>query len=162
MLATGEVRNGSGAYIGLRDTSAIGRKLGKVTTRIYLDHAATTPVLPEAREAMARAMELWANPSSPHAEGRAARKALEDARETIATVFGWRHDVIFTSGASEAISIAAKRARVPGRIYGATEHDIVPASMGEGAGVLPVHADGLVDLDALDAALAEGPALVAI
>ena len=130
--------------------------------RIYFDHAATTPVLPEAREAMARALDLWANPSSPHGEGRAARKTLEEARQTIADVLGWRHDVVFTSGASEAIAIAARRARVPGRAFGATEHDIVPASMGEAAAVLPVGADGLIDMAALDAALGEGPALVAI
>ena len=133
-----------------------------MTNRIYFDHAATTPVLPEAREAMARALDIWANPSSPHAEGRAARKALEEARQSLAEVLGWRHDVIFTSGASEAVTITAKRARVPGRAYGATEHDIVPVSMGEGAIVVPVTSDGLIDMDALDAALAEGPALVAI
>ena len=131
-------------------------------SRIYLDHAATTPVLPEAREAMARALDLWANPTSPHGEGRAARAALEEARQTIAEALGWRHDVIFTSGASEAVAIAAKRAKAPGRAYGATEHDIVPASMGEGATVLPVGSDGLIDMAALDAVLAEGPALVAI
>ena len=131
-------------------------------TRIYFDHAATTPVLPEAREAMARGLDLWANPSSPHGEGRAARKALEDARQAVANALGWRHDVVFTSGASEAIAITAKRARVPGRAYGATEHDIVPASMGEAAKVLPVGADGLIDMAALDALLADGPELVAI
>jgi cysteine desulfurase len=130
--------------------------------RIYFDHAATTPVLPEAREAMARALDLWANPSSPHGEGRAARKTLEEARQTIADVLGWRHDVVFTSGASEAIAMVAKRARVPGRAFGATEHDIVPASMGEAAAVLPVGADGLIDMAALDAVLGDGPALVAI
>jgi cysteine desulfurase len=133
-----------------------------VTNRIYFDHAATTPVLAEAREAIARGLELWANPSSPHGEGRASRKALEEARQTVAEILGWRHDVIFTSGASEAIGIAGKRARVPGRIYLATEHDIVPASMGEAATVLPVGRDGLVDMDALEAMLAEGPALIAI
>ena len=133
-----------------------------MTNRIYFDHAATTPVLPEAREAMARALDVWANPSSPHGEGRAARKALEEARATLAGVLGWRHDVIFTSGASEAVAITAKRAKVPGRAMLATEHDIVPASMGEGAAVLPVGGDGLVDMAALDALLAEGPALVAI
>jgi cysteine desulfurase len=133
-----------------------------VTGRIYFDHAATTPILPEAREAMNRAMDLWANPSSPHAEGRAARKALEEARSTVADLLGWRHDVIFTSGASEAVAITAKRARVPGRAYGATEHAIVPASMGEGAAVLPVGSDGLIDMAVLDSALAEGPALIAI
>jgi len=131
-------------------------------SRIYFDHAATTPVLPEARDAMARALDLWANPSSPHGEGRAARKALEEARGTVAEVLGWRHDVIFTSGASEAVSIACKRARVPGRAFGATEHDIVPASMGDGAAALPVGADGLVDMAALEALQAQGPALVAI
>lgn len=130
--------------------------------RIYFDHAATTRVLPEAIVAMARALELWANPSSPHGEGRAARKALEEARQTLAEVLGWRHDVIFTSGASEAVSIAAKRARAPGRAYLATEHDIVPASMGDDAAVLPVDSGGLVDNTALDAVLGQGPALVAI
>ena len=77
--------------------------------RLYLDHAATTPVIPEAWTALQRGLEAWANPSSPHAEGRAARALLEEARSTIADVFGWRHDVIFTSGASEAIEIAATR-----------------------------------------------------
>lgn len=131
-------------------------------SRIYFDHAATTPVLPEACAAMARALEVWANPSSPHNEGREARKALEEARGTIAAALDWRHDVIFTSGASEAIAIAARRATVPGRAYGATEHDIVPTSMGEGALVLPVGEDGLIDMATLEAVLAEGPALVAI
>ena len=84
------------------------RRLLSSSDRLYLDHAATTPVLPEARAAMARALEAWANPSSPHAEGRAARALLEEARATIAEVLGWRHDVIFTSGASEAIEIAAR------------------------------------------------------
>jgi len=130
--------------------------------RIYFDHAATTPVLPEAREAMARALDVWANPSSPHGEGRAARKALEDARASLADVLGWRHDVIFTSGASEAVAIAGKRARVPGRAMLATEHDIVPASMGEAARVIPVGRNGLVDMAALDTLVAAGPALVAI
>ena len=130
--------------------------------RIYLDHAATTPVLPEAAEAMMRALQVWANPSSPHGEGRAARKALEEARGTVAEVLGWRHDVIFTSGASEAVGIVSRRARVPGRAYGATEHDIVPASMGEGAAVLPVDGNGLIDLAVLDELLGNGPVLVAV
>ena len=111
---------------------------------------------------MTRALELWANPSSPHAEGRAARKALEEARGTVADVLAWRHDVIFTSGASEAVGIVGKRARVTGRAYGATEHDIVPASMGDEANVLPVDRDGLIDMAALESVLAEGPALIAV
>jgi len=133
-----------------------------MTQRIYFDHAATTPVLPEARDAMARALDVWANPSSPHGEGRASRKALEEARATLGEVLDWRHDVIFTSGASEAIAIVGKRARAPGRAYLATEHDIVPATMGDGARALPVDRGGLIDMAELDAVLADGPALIAI
>jgi cysteine desulfurase len=132
------------------------------TTRIFLDHAATTRVLPEARAALERGFDAWANPSSPHAEGRRARALLEEARTTLVEVLGWRHDVIFTSGASEAIEIAAARARIPGRALGATEHAIVPHAMGPAAKVIAVGEDGLIDEAALDSALAEGPALVAI
>ena len=131
-------------------------------TRIFLDHAATTRVLPEAIAAMERGFGAWANPSSPHAEGRQARSLLEEARGTLGEVLGWRHDVIFTSGASEAIEIAAARARVPGRALGATEHAIVPHAMGAGAAVIPVTPDGLIDEAALDATLDKGPSLVAI
>ena len=130
--------------------------------RLYLDHAATTPVLPQAREAIARGLAAWANPSSPHAEGRAARALLEAARSTIAEVLGWRHDVIFTSGASEAIEIAAQRARIAGRAHGATEHAIVPHAMGPQSKVVPVDRNGLIDEAALDAILTEGPSLIAI
>lgn len=130
--------------------------------RLYLDHAATTPVLAESRRALERGFEAWANPSSPHAEGRASRSLLEEARSTIGEVLGWRHDVIFTSGASEAVEIAARRARVPGRAYSATEHAIVPFAMRPGSTIIPVGGNGLVDETALDAVLAEGPALVAI
>lgn len=133
-----------------------------MTHRIYFDHAATTPVLPVAREAMAQAMDVWANPSSPHAEGRAARKALEEARQSVAEVLNWRHDVIFTSGASEAVGIVAKRTRAAGRAMLATEHDIVPASMGDDAAVIPVGRNGVIDMAALDSVLSEGPALVAV
>lgn len=133
-----------------------------VPDRIYLDHAATTSVLPEARAALERGLECWANPSSPHADGRAARALLEEARSTIAEVLGWSHDLIFTSGASEAVEIAAARARIRGRAFGATEHAIVPHAMGSDASVIPVCADGLIDEEALEAVLAEGPSLVAI
>ena len=129
--------------------------------RLYLDHAATTPVLPKARDAIAHTLETWANPSSPHADGRAARAALERARADVADALGWRHDVIFTSGATEAIAIAAARAKIRGRAYGATEHDAVGAAM-PGAAVLAVDATGLIDMKALDEALAAGPAMVAI
>ena len=132
------------------------------TTRIFLDHAATTRLLPEARTALERGHEAWANPSSPHAEGRKARALLEEARATIAEALGWRHDVIFTGGASEAIEIAASRARIAGRAHGATEHAIVPHAMGARSKVIAVGGDGLVSEAALDGVLAEGPALIAI
>ncbi len=131
-------------------------------TRIFLDHAATTRMLPEARAALERGLDSWANPSSPHAEGRKARALLEDARSTLAERLGWRHDVIFTSGASEAIGIAARRALVTGRAHGATEHAIVFHEMGPASNLIPVGPDGLIDEEALDSVLAAGPALVAI
>jgi cysteine desulfurase len=133
-----------------------------MTDRLYLDHAATTPVLAEARTAMERGFAAWANPSSPHADGRAASALLEEARSTIAQALGWRHDVIFTSGASESVEVAAKRARIAGRAHGATEHAIVPFAMGASSEVIAVRRDGLIDEAALNAVLARGPALVAI
>ena len=133
-----------------------------MANRIFLDHAATTPVLAQARAAMERGFDGWANPSSPHAEGRAARALLEEARTTLAEALDWRHDVIFTSGASEAVEMVAARARVAGRAHGATEHAIVPHAMGAESTVLSVGQDGLIDEAALDAVLAKGPALVAI
>ena len=158
------MHRGDGSYIGAALQLAIGRKPRVLTThdRIYLDHAATTPVLPEARAAVAQALEHWANPSSAHGEGRAARSVLERARQDIAEALGWRHDVILTSGASEAVEIAAKRARIPGRAHGATEHAIVPYAMGAASRVIAVGQDGLIDEQALESLLAEGPALVAI
>ena len=156
------MRSGLGSYIGASIGVAIGRNPAVLTKRVYLDHAATTPVLAEARAALERGFDAWANPSSPHAEGRASRALLEEARSTIAEVLGWRHDVIFTSGASEAVEIAARRARIPGRAHGATEHAIVPHAMGPASRVIPVDKAGLIDEAELDAVLAEGPALVAI
>ena len=158
------MHRGGGSYIGACLQLAIDRKPRVLTKpdRLYLDHAATTPVLPAARAAVAQALENWANPSSPHAEGRASRAVLERARKEIADTLGWRHEIIFTSGASEAVEIAAKRARVPGRALGSTEHAIVPYAMGAGSRVVAVRPDGLIDEDDLHAALAEGPALVAI
>ena len=156
------MRSGLGSYIGASIGVAIGRNPAVLTKRVYLDHAATTPVLAEARAALERGFDAWANPSSPHAEGRASRALLEEARSTIAEVLGWRHDVIFTSGASEAVEIAARRARIPGRAHGATEHAIVPHAMGPASRVISVDKAGLIDEAELDAVLAEGPALVAI
>lgn len=159
------MRCGGGSYIGAADEVAIGRnpRLLTGTDRLYLDHAATTPVLPRAREAMVHALDTWANPSSPHGEGRRARAALEEARRAIAEALGWRHDVILTSGASEAVEIAASRARILGRAHGATEHAIVEYAMGSNSCIIPVLANGLIDEAALREILADdGPALVAV
>jgi cysteine desulfurase len=102
-----------------------------MTERLYLDHAATTPMLASARAAMIEGMERWANPSSPHAEGRAARSALEDARARLKAALGWDHELIFTSGATEALSIALARSHQDALLVSA------------------VGADGLVARDAL-------------
>ena len=111
--------------------------------RIYLDHAATTPLLPAARDAMSAGFRIWANPSSPHAEGRAARAALEDARARVRTALGWEGELIFTSGASEALSLAAGRCRKPLVAFSAVEHDAV-LRLGGAAARLPVDGQGAV------------------
>lgn len=98
--------------------------------RIYLDHAATSLLRPEAKAAMDEGFRIWANPSSPHAEGRKAKAALEDARERIKCALGLgqgakNYELIFTSGASEALWIALNRAKATRRIVSAVEHDAV-------------------------------------
>ena len=96
-----------------------------IPDRIYLDHAATSPLRPEAKAAMEEGFRIWANPSSPHAEGRRAKAALEDARERIKRALGWDGELIFTSGASEALWIALNRCKAKRRIVSAVEHDAV-------------------------------------
>ena len=112
--------------------------------RLYLDHAATTPMMAEAKAAMIEAMNRWANPSSPHAEGRAARAALEDARGRIARALGWQAHVIFTSGATEAISMALGHVPADDIATSPVEHDSV-LRVTPGVGRLPVDRDGRVD-----------------
>lgn len=115
--------------------------------RIYLDHAATSPVVPAAREAIAQALNGWANPSSPHADGRAARARLEDARARIAAALGWNGDVILTSGSTEAIAIGLRG--LTKVAVSAVEHDAVFAAA-PGAAHIPVEASGLVNTASLD------------
>src|SRR3984957_19586940 len=75
--------------------------------RVYLDWNATTPLRPEARQAMAAAWDLQGNSSSVHAEGRQARRLVEDARTSIASAVGAAsRDVVFTSGGTEANALA--------------------------------------------------------
>jgi cysteine desulfurase len=113
-----------------------------MSNRIYLDHAATTPVVPAAREAMATALANWANPSSPHGDGRKAKAALEDARAQVRAALDWDGEVIFTSGASEAISMALAGFDA---VASAVEHDAVLNAVGAEAR-LPVDAGGIVQL----------------
>lgn len=120
---------------------------------------------PEAIAAMAEAMALPGNPSSVHAEGRAARRVLEEAREAIAARFGARgRDLVFTSGGTEANALAIRGLSAGRRVLvGATEHPAVLAAAGSEAEMLPVLSDGTLNLAGLEAALkAAGPALVAV
>ena len=97
----------------------------KIEHRIYLDHAATAPMLPAAQAAMQDGFARWANPSSPHADGRSARSALEEARRRLKQALDWQGEVIFTSGASEAIAIALTRSKAPLKAMLPVEHTAV-------------------------------------
>lgn len=139
---------------------------------IYLDHNATSPLRPEAREAVARALEVGGNASSVHAAGRAARALIEDVRETVAAfASAVPSGVIFTSGGAEANALALRGAvagaaeagePVTRLLIQATAHDsvrAVAASLAETTPALrlsevPVNANGRVDLAALRAQLA--------
>jgi cysteine desulfurase len=143
---------------------------------IYLDHAATTPLRPEAREAMEPFLgEVYGNPSSLHAAGQEARRALDDARDRVAAALGARaEEVVFTSGGTEADNLAligrflAERERRPHLVTVATEHHAVldTCRFLEGLGaevtLLPVDGDGLVDPDAVRRALTPRTAVVSV
>ena len=129
----------------------------------YLDANATEPLRPEARAAILLALDLVGNPASVHAAGRAARRALEDARAAIAARFGAPAEgVVFTSGGTEANTLAIAGLSAARRvIVGATEHDAVRAAA-PGAKILPVDADGTADLHVLARMLEGSPALVCL
>ncbi|MFC0590582.1 cysteine desulfurase family protein [Novosphingobium aquiterrae] len=134
---------------------------------IYLDHQATTPLAPEAREAMLPWLSGpesigFANPHSMHKAGRAAAAAVEVAREQVAALLPKGGRVIFTSGATEALNQAIRSVPRGAIAYSAIEHSaVVNAALATGAAVqeLPVSAQGLVDPDV---AIAEGTGLVAV
>jgi cysteine desulfurase len=146
-------------------------------TRVYLDHNATTPLRSEARAAMVAALDMTGNASAVHGDGRAARRLIEEARASVATVVGGDpRCVTFTSGGSEAAATlltpdfvgrdgpAAGFARL---IVSAVEHSCVLAGgrfVPDAVTVCPVDATGRVDLVALAGLLAggEGRALVAV
>ena len=129
---------------------------------IYLDYNATAPVRPEAVQAVVRALEIGGNPSSVHAAGRAARGVLEEAREQVAALARVRpQDVVFTSGGSEANTLAIRSAALRGGaerlIVGATEHaSVLEAAQSTGLPVelWPVDRNGAADLDWLSDRLA--------
>jgi cysteine desulfurase len=142
--------------------------------RIYLDHNATTPLRAEVVEAIGATLrERWGNPSSTHAEGAAARAALERAREQVAALLGAApRDLLFTSGASEANNQALRGALARGRgrhvVTSTVEHPSVeePLRTLEAEGVtvtrVAVDAEGRLDPDALAAALRDDTALVSV
>ncbi len=131
--------------------------------QIYLDYNATAPLRPEALAAIGEASASPGNASSVHGFGRAARKRLEDAREDLAGLLNCRAaDIVFTSGGSEANNLAIQgcgRSRI---FVSAGEHDSVLAAAE--ATHLPLTAQGLLDLDALEQALraCQEPALVCV
>lgn len=140
--------------------------------RAYLDHASTSPLRPIAREAMIRALtDLAGDPGRIHEEGMAARVALETAREQVATLVGARsREVVFTSGATEAIAAAVwgagERARAKGvvdaggrahHVVTAVEHSAVRASAARDGDVTVVPVDGGGRVDPSEVLAAIGP-----
>lgn len=118
---------------------------------VYLDHAATTPMVPVALEAMsAYLITQGANPSSPHRAGRAARRVIDDARDQLAAFLGCEPgEIVFTSGGTEADNLAIFGAGAPGQVViSAIEHGAVlePARV-LSARQAPVDARGIIDLD---------------
>ncbi|CAM5741009.1 cysteine desulfurase family protein [Streptomyces hirsutus] len=145
----------------------------------YLDHAATTPMLPEAVEALTAHLGVTGNASSLHAAGRRARRSVEEAREALAEALGARpSEVVFTSGGTEADNLAvkglywARRDAEPARtrvLASPVEHHAVLATvhwLGEHEGAvveyLPVDSHGRVHPDALREAIARNPDDVAL
>jgi cysteine desulfurase len=144
------------------------------TEAIYLDYNATAPVKPQVTEAIAGALAMTGNPSSVHQFGRAARDAVEEARERVAAMIGAQPaEIVFTAGGSEANNTALSGAGRKRLIISEIEHPSILraaetlAQAGSGGRellVLPVDGEGVVSLDALDRALgaSAGDALVSI
>ncbi|GAA3433164.1 cysteine desulfurase family protein [Kutzneria kofuensis] len=137
----------------------------------YLDHAATTPMLPQAVAAMTEALSTLGNASSLHTSGRRARRAVEEAREDIADALGARpSEVIFTAGGTESDNLAVKGiywAREKPRVLASTveHHAVLDAVqwLGEDAvGWLEVDSVGRVQPSVLEAALDDGVGLVTV
>jgi cysteine desulfurase len=145
----------------------------RALSRTYLDYNATAPLRPEARAAVLAAMETTGNPSSVHAEGRAARRIVEEARTDVARFAGVASRcVTFTAGGTEAANAAlnplfgagAEAAPLERLIVSAGEHACVLAGHRfPAAEIAPLRADGRVDVDWLEAACRRpGKALLAL
>ncbi len=143
--------------------------------RVYLDHAATTPLDPRVLEAMLPYLsDAWGNPSSLYAEAQEARKGLESARRTVAEVLGCRpQEIVLTSGGTESDALALRGVAGAGRrgshiVTSAIEHHAVLHTTErleqEGFRVtyLPVDGEGLIDLAELERAVGEDTTLVCI
>ena len=136
-------------------------------TAAYLDHAASTPVRPEAVAELTRVLTgLPGNPSGAHAAARAARRALDDARDVLAEALGCGPgDVVVTGGGTEADNLALLGTTRPGDVVvtSAVEHPAVrDAALRRQGRVAPVDAAGRVDLDALEAMLDDDVRLVSV
>ena len=138
--------------------------------RHYLDHNATTPLHQAARAAMVAAFDLAGNPSSIHAEGRAARAVIDEGRRAVAALTGaFIHDVIFTSSGTEALNmvLTPNFSRAPPcerLLMSAGEHPAVLAGhrFGDRAETVPLRGNGLVDLDALERQVDGRPVMLAL
>lgn len=131
---------------------------------IYLDYNATAPTRPQALAALVAAVQAGGNPSSVHSLGRAARRRVEEARRAVADLVAVdANQVVFTATGTEANNMALGGYPDHAVIISAIEHDAVKQAAKD-ATILPVKADGTLDLDALDAALAcaSRPPLVSV
>src|SRR5712691_9678994 len=108
---------------------AAGRRPPVPASPVYLDHAATTPMLPESLAAMTEELAQLGNPSSLHNAGRRARRVVEESREQIAEAYGARpSEVVFTSGGTEADNLAVKGLFWARRADGPRRRVLVPAT----------------------------------
>lgn len=131
----------------------------------YLDHAATTPMSPQAIEIMTKSLEQdLGNPTALHSKGRAARAALDNSRELIAdTLEILPAEVIFTSGGTEADNLALNAAQGGKILVSPIEHSaVLKPAMAKGAELLKVDRDGILDLDYLKSKLDKDVALVSV
>ncbi len=134
--------------------------------RVYLDHNATSPLRPNVKAAMLRAMDVHGNPSSIHQEGRKARKVMDDAREALAFKLGCLPQMLtFTSGGTEANNMALRGVGAEHILVSAVEHPSVLAAAkasGKSVGTISVDGFGRVDLQSLQAQLGKPNTLVTV